>query len=87
MATASYVFVMDPWWNPSVEQQAIDRAYRIGQKNTLTVYRPIIKNSVEEKVMELQKEKRELFNELLPEDDDRLFTGKLKTQDFESLFF
>ena len=86
LATASYVFVMDPWWNPSVEQQAIDRAHRIGQKNTLTVYRPIIKNSVEEKVMELQKEKRDLFNELLPEDDDRLFTGKLKTQDFESLF-
>ena len=52
LATASYVFVMDPWWNPSVEQQAIDRAHRIGQKNTLTVYRPIIKNSVEEKVME-----------------------------------
>ena len=86
LATASYVFVMDPWWNPSVEQQAIDRAHRIGQKNALTVYRPIIKDSVEEKVMELQKEKRELFDELLPEDDDRLFTGKLKTQDFESLF-
>ena len=86
LATASYVFVMDPWWNPSVEQQAIDRAHRIGQKNTVTVYRPIIKNSVEEKVMELQKQKRELFNELLPEDDDKLFTGKLKTQDFESLF-
>ena len=86
LAMASYVFVMDPWWNPSVEQQAIDRAHRIGQKNTLTVYRPIIKNSVEEKVMELQKEKRELFKELLPEDDDRLFTGKLKTQDFESFF-
>ena len=86
LATASYVFVMDPWWNPSVEQQAIDRAHRIGQKNTLTVYRPIIKNSVEEKVMELQKQKKELFDELLPEDDDKLFTGKLKTQDFESLF-
>ena len=86
LATASYVFVMDPWWNPSVEQQAIDRAHRIGQKNTLTVYRPIIENSVEEKVMELQKEKRNLFDELLPEDDERLFTGKLKTQDFESLF-
>ena len=86
LATASYVFVMDPWWNPSVEQQAIDRAHRIGQKNTLTVYRPIIENSVEEKVMELQKEKKALFDELLPEDDDRLFRGKLKTQDFESLF-
>ena len=86
LVTASYVFVMDPWWNPAVEQQAIDRAHRIGQKKTLTVYRPIIKHSVEEKVMELQQVKRELFYDLLPDDDDRLFTGKLKTKDFEALF-
>ena len=86
LATASYVFVMDPWWNPSVEQQAIDRAHRIGQKNTLTVYRPIIKDSVEEKVVELQKVKKELFYDLLPDDDDQIFTGKLKNQDFEALF-
>ena len=44
---------MDPWWNPAVESQAIDRAHRIGQKNTLTVYRPIMKNSVEEKYSNL----------------------------------
>lgn len=87
LTAASYVFVMDPWWNPAVEQQAIDRAHRIGQKNTLTVYRPIIKDSVEEKVLELQKLKRELFADLLPEDeDDRLFSGKLNKTDFEDLF-
>jgi superfamily II DNA or RNA helicase len=86
LTAASYVFIMDPWWNPAVESQAIDRAHRIGQKNKLTVYRPIIKGSVEEKVLKLQEGKRELFYDLLPEDDDRLFTGKLSMNDFELLF-
>jgi superfamily II DNA or RNA helicase len=85
LTAASYVFVMDPWWNPAVEQQAIDRAHRIGQKNTLTVYRPVIKDSVEEKVLELQEMKRELFRDLLPEDDETIFTGKLSMRDFEML--
>ncbi len=86
LTAASYVFVMDPWWNPAVEQQAIDRAHRIGQKNVLTVYRPVIQKSVEEKVLKLQEMKRELFQELLPEDEDDLFTGKLTMKDFEHLF-
>jgi SNF2 family DNA or RNA helicase len=85
LTAASYVFIMDPWWNPAVESQAIDRAHRIGQQNTLTVYRPIIKGSVEEKVLELQAMKKELFRDLLPDDDDTMFTGKLTMRDFESL--
>lgn len=85
LTAASFVFVMDPWWNPAVEAQAIDRAHRIGQKNTLTVYRPIIKGSVEEKVLELQKLKKELFYDLLPENDDQYFSGKLTMKDFEHL--
>ncbi len=85
LTAASYVFVMDPWWNPAVETQAIDRAHRIGQKNKLTVYRPIIKGTVEEKVLELQAMKKELFYDLLPENDDQYFTGKLSMKDFESL--
>ena len=85
LTAASYVFVMDPWWNPAVEAQAIDRAHRIGQTNTLTVYRPIIKSSVEEKVLELQKAKKELFYDLLPENDENYFTGKLTMRDFEHL--
>ena len=85
LTAASYVFIMDPWWNPAVETQAIDRAHRIGQENTLTVYRPIIKNSVEEKVLALQDMKRQLFKELLPDDDESLFTGKLSMKDFEHL--
>ena len=76
---------MDPWWNPAVENQAIDRAYRIGQKNNLTVYRPIIKNSVEEKVLILQNTKRELFKDLMATDEDKFFDGKLKMDDFQSL--
>ncbi|EQC45793.1 SNF2 family N-terminal domain protein [Bacteriovorax sp. BSW11_IV] len=86
LTAASYVFIMDPWWNPAVESQAIDRAHRIGQKNNLTVYRPLIKNSVEEKVLKLQEMKKELFNELLPDNDESLFTGKLSMKDFEDLF-
>ena len=85
LTAASYVFIMDPWWNPAVESQAIDRAHRIGQQNTLTVYKPIIKGSVEEKVLELQAMKKELFKDLLPDDDETLFTGKLTMKDFESL--
>jgi SNF2 family DNA or RNA helicase len=85
LTAASYVFIMDPWWNPAVESQAIDRAHRIGQQNTLTVYRPIIKGTVEEKVLELQAMKKELFKDLLPDDDESLFTGKLSMKDFESL--
>ncbi len=86
LTAASYVFIMDPWWNPAVESQAIDRAHRIGQKNTLTVYRPIIKNSVEEKVLKLQEEKKQLFSDLLSTDDDQVFSGRLTMKDFEMLF-
>ena len=87
LTAASYVFIMDPWWNPAVENQAIDRAHRIGQKNNLTVYRPIIKNSVEEKVLKLQEEKKQLFADLLSTNaDDEIFSGRLTMKDFELLF-
>jgi SNF2 family DNA or RNA helicase len=85
LTAASYIFLMDPWWNPAVENQAIDRAHRIGQKNKLTVYRPIIKNSVEEKVLILQQAKRELFNDLMNNDDEQVFTGRLTMEDFQAL--
>jgi SNF2 family DNA or RNA helicase len=85
LTAASYIFLMDPWWNPAVERQAIDRAHRIGQENKLTVYRPIIKDSVEEKVLVLQQSKRELFRDLMAEDDDDYFSGKLSMEDFQHL--
>ncbi len=85
LTAASYIFLMDPWWNPAVESQAIDRAYRIGQENKLTVYRPIIKDSVEEKVLVLQNAKRELFKDLMATEEDSFFNGKLTMTDFQSL--
>lgn len=85
LTAASYIFLMDPWWNPAVENQAIDRAYRIGQENKLTVYRPIIKDSVEEKVLVLQNSKRELFKDLMATDEESFFDGKLSMDDFQNL--
>ncbi len=85
LTAASYIFLMDPWWNPAVESQAIDRAYRIGQENRLTVYRPIIKDSVEEKVLVLQNTKRELFRDLMADEDENFYSGKLTMDDFQNL--
>ncbi len=87
LTAASYIFLMDPWWNPAVENQAIDRAHRIGQKNSLNVFRLIMKDSIEEKVLKLQEMKKELFNELLNSGDssEQYFTGKLSMKDFEML--
>lgn len=85
LTAASYIFLMDPWWNPAVENQAIDRAYRIGQENKLTVYRPIIKDSVEEKVLVLQNTKKELFKDLMATDEDNFYNGKLNMNDFQAL--
>jgi SNF2 family DNA or RNA helicase len=56
---------MDPWWNPAVEDQASDRAHRIGQKRPVTVYRLVVKNSIEEQIVDLHKQKRDLADSLL----------------------
>jgi len=60
LTAAENVLILDPMWNPSIENQAIDRAYRIGQENEVNVYRFITKNSVEEKIRNLQDKKRKL---------------------------
>ena len=83
LTAASYVFIMDPWWNPAVENQAVDRAHRIGQQNKVTVYRPLIKESVEEKILVLQNEKKQLFKDLLGQEEGEFFSGKLSKEDFE----
>ena len=62
---ADYVFLLDPWWNPSVEAQAIDRVHRLGQENPVFVYRVITTGTIEERVQELQREKREMFKDLI----------------------
>jgi SNF2 family DNA or RNA helicase len=65
LRTADYVFLMDPWWNPAAEEQAIDRAHRIGRKKPTFVYRLIAKGTVEERVCELQSQKREAFRRII----------------------
>ena len=62
---ADYVIHLDPWWNPAVEDQASDRAHRIGQKRPVTVYRLITKGTVEESVLELHGRKRKLAEDLI----------------------
>ena len=65
LTSAQDVIIYDPWWNPFVEQQAVDRAYRIGQKNPVTVYKLIAANTLEEKILDMQKNKENIFNELI----------------------
>lgn len=65
LTAADYVFHMDPWWNPAVEDQASDRAHRIGQTRPVTVYRFVCKNTIEEKILELHERKRELADSVL----------------------
>jgi SNF2 family DNA or RNA helicase len=64
LTSADYVFLLDPWWNPAVERQAIDRTHRIGQTRPVTAYRMVARDTVEEKVLALQEKKRELASAL-----------------------
>lgn len=68
LAEADYVFILDPWWNPAAEAQAIGRSHRIGQKNSVFVYRFITRDSIEEKMMKLQQEKQQLAENTILED-------------------
>lgn len=68
LTEADYVYLVDPWWNPAVENQAIDRCYRIGQKKNVIAVRLICPNTVEEKIMKLQQSKKELANDLITTD-------------------
>ncbi|MBH52977.1 MAG: serine/threonine protein kinase [Opitutaceae bacterium] len=62
---ADYVFLMDPWWNPAIEDQAIDRVHRIGQDKTVFVYRLVTQGTIEERIMELKASKRDLFEQVI----------------------
>jgi len=84
LATADYVIHMDPWWNPAVEQQATDRAHRIGQVKPVFVYRLVAENTVEEKVVELQEKKKELFNSVVSADGTA--TSGLTMDDIKAIF-
>lgn len=69
LTAAEYVFLLDPWWNPAVEAQAIDRTHRIGQTRSVFAYRLIAKDTVEEKVLELQATKREIADAIINQDN------------------
>ena len=84
LTCASYVFILDPWWNPASEAQAIDRTHRIGQKNKVFAYKLISKGTVEEKMLMLQDRKRSVSRALI--DDDTTSLTKLSENDLEELF-
>ena len=83
LTAAEYVFLLDPWWNPAVEAQAVDRAHRIGQEHQVFAYRLIARDTVEEKVLELQKNKRELAAAIIGEDNSLI--RNLRREDLELL--
>lgn len=80
---ADYVFVLDPWWNPAVEQQAIDRAHRIGQERTVFIYKFISKDTVEEKILALQERKTKIAERLIMTEES--FLKSLDLDDIRSL--
>ena len=83
LTAAEYVFLLDPWWNPAVEAQAVDRAHRIGQTNQVFAYRLIARDTVEEKVLQLQNSKRELAAAIISEDNSLI--RNLQREDLELL--
>ena len=82
LTAADYVIHMDPWWNPAVEDQASDRAHRMGQTRPVTIYRLISKNTIEDKIVSLHQQKRDLANSLLEGTDS---TGNLSFEDMMGL--
>jgi SNF2 family DNA or RNA helicase len=83
LTAADYVFILDPWWNPAIEAQAVDRAHRIGQQNTVFTYKFITKNTVEEKILALQQSKKRLANDLITTEES--FVKSLSKDDVLAL--
>ncbi|HYG93502.1 MAG TPA: DEAD/DEAH box helicase [Nocardioides sp.] len=84
LTEADYVFVLDPWWNPAAEAQAVDRAHRIGQDKHVHVYRLVATDTIEEKVMELKGRKAELFAKVI--DGDGAMSSSIDASDIRGLF-
>ena len=83
LTSADYVFLLDPWWNPAVEAQAIDRSHRVGQERQVFAYRLIARDTIEEKIAELQKKKTELADAVLNQDES--VVSGLSVEDVERL--
>jgi non-specific serine/threonine protein kinase len=84
LTAADYVYIVDPWWNPAVEQQAIDRTHRIGQTKNIFAYRMICKDTVEEKIMTLKEKKNSLVKDIVS--DDSNMVKQLTREDVNYLF-
>jgi SNF2 family DNA or RNA helicase len=84
LTVADYVYIVDPWWNPAAEMQAIDRAHRIGQTRKVFAYKMICKDSVEERILQMQERKKMLADDLIQEDAG--FVKNLSREDIEFLF-
>ncbi|KAI9087674.1 SNF2 family N-terminal domain-containing protein [Phlyctochytrium arcticum] len=84
LTEASRVFVMDPWWNPAVEDQAFDRIHRLGQHRPIKITRMIIENSIESRILQLQEKKKALFDSTVGKDMEAL--AKLSEEDLQFLF-
>lgn len=84
LTEADYVFLLDPWWNPAAEAQAIDRVHRIGQSNSVMVYRMVADGTIEQKVLALQQKKAELFSSLM--DNETAFSSDITPDDIRQLF-
>ena len=83
LTEADYVFLLDPWWNPAAEEQAIDRTHRIGQTRNVMVYRLVSSDTIEEKVMALKEQKAALFASVI--DDENAFSSAVTAEDIRSL--
>ncbi|UFH54826.1 DEAD/DEAH box helicase [Spirosoma sp. KNUC1025] len=83
LTAADYVFILDPWWNPAIEAQAVDRAHRIGQSKTVFTYKFIAKNTVEEKILSLQRAKQQLAGSLITTEEN--FMKSLTKEDIIAL--
>jgi SNF2 family DNA or RNA helicase len=84
LTSADVVIHFDPWWNPAVEDQATDRAHRIGQENVVQVFKLITKDTIEEKIIELQNKKKDLINAVIQ--DGEVFINKLTEEELLDLF-
>ncbi|MCK5774788.1 MAG: DEAD/DEAH box helicase [Bacteroidales bacterium] len=84
LTAADYVFLVDPWWNPAVEEQAIDRCYRIGQDKKVFAYRMICKDTVEEKILKLQNKKKKIASDIIQTDENIMKT--ITSDDIRDLF-
>ena len=84
LTSADSVIIYDPWWNPAVEDQASDRTHRIGQTRTVTTYKLLVKDSIEERIMAMKRQKQEVFERVI--DHPELASEKLSLKELEYLF-